>query len=109
MKYAYDNNGLSWRCVADDYVATSEEVLFENPPSDEQISLSFPAYTALKAAKGAQAALNKSDSTVIRCVSAGIPVPQSWQTYRNALRAMANGTDTTSTSLPSMPDYPFGT
>jgi hypothetical protein len=57
----------------------------------------------------AQAGLNKSDITCTRCYSAGVPVPSSWQSYRNALRCIANGTDTTSTTLPAIPQYPQGT
>ena len=53
--------------------------------------------------------LTKSDITVLRCISAGIPVPTEWQTYRTALRAIVNGTDTASTSLPTQPPYPAGT
>ena len=57
----------------------------------------------------ASAALIKSDVTVARCVSAGVSVPAEWQTYRNALRAIVNGTDTTSTALPAIPAYPSNT
>ena len=56
----------------------------------------------------AQAALTKSDITVVRCYSAGVAVPAANQTYRNALRAIVNGTDTTSTVLPSEPTMPVG-
>lgn len=44
----------------------------------------------------AQAALDKSD-------------PKAWDTYRDALRAIVNGSDTTSVSLPTVPSYPAGT
>jgi len=47
--------------------------------------------------------------TIIRCVAAGIAVPAAWKTYVQALRAIANGTDTTSTTLPTRPAYPAGT
>ena len=57
----------------------------------------------------AQAALNKSDVTVLRCISAGVVVPTEWQTYRIALRYIINGTDTSSTYLPTVPEYPSGT
>ena len=57
----------------------------------------------------AQTALNKSDVTIIRCVSAGVTVPAAWQTYRVALRAIVGGTDTVSTALPTRPAYPSGT
>ena len=56
----------------------------------------------------AQVALDKSDITVLRCVSASVAVPSAWQTYRTALRAIVNGTDKTSTSLPVTPSFPIG-
>ena len=56
----------------------------------------------------AQAALTKSDITVIRCYSAGVAVPSANQTYRNALRAIVTGADTTSTVLPTEPPIPTG-
>lgn len=53
----------------------------------------------------AQAALDKSDTTVLRCVSAGITVPADWQAYRVALRSIvASGVG----PLPVMPGYPAG-
>ena len=58
----------------------------------------------------AQTALTKTDTTVLRCYSAGVAVPADIQAYRVALRAIATGKDTTSTVLPTEPtDYPKGT
>lgn len=59
----------------------------------------------------AQFELNKSDVTIMRCLSADpvVAIPAAWTTYRSALRDIVNGTDTTSTSLPSVPAYPAGT
>jgi hypothetical protein len=54
-------------------------------------------------------ALVASDLVVIRCYSSSIPVPSEWNTYRNSLRGIVNGTDTTSTVLPTRPSYPPGT
>ena len=69
------------------------------------------ALAAEKAAfvQSAQTALDKSDVTVLRCVSTGVVVPTEWQTYRIALRNIINGTDTSSTYLPTVPQYPSGT
>lgn len=66
-----------------------------------QIKLAFKA--------SAQAALSRSDTTVIRCSENVLPVPAEWATYRKALRAIANGSDTASTVLPTAPSYPAGT
>ena len=58
----------------------------------------------------AQALLDKSDISVTRILAKAIPVPADINAYRDALRAIVNGTDTTSTSLPTAPtDYPTGT
>jgi len=54
----------------------------------------------------AQVALDKSDTIMMRCVEDGIAAPVVWNTYRKALRAIASGTDTTSTILPVQPEYP---
>jgi hypothetical protein len=54
----------------------------------------------------AKALLEQSDRVVLRCYSAGVPVPTIWQSYRMNLRAVVNGTQST---LPTMPAYPIGT
>lgn len=46
---------------------------------------------------------------IIRCIAAGLAVPSAWQSYIVALRAIANGSDTTSTSLPTQPAFIAGT
>ena len=57
----------------------------------------------------AQVALSKSDVTISRCVENSVSVPAVWATYRKALRAIVDGSDTTSTTLPIIPSYPAGT
>ncbi len=57
----------------------------------------------------AQTALDAADITMLRCVENSVSVPAAWATYRKALRAIMNGTDTTSTALPTRPSYPAGT
>ena len=57
----------------------------------------------------AKTALTKSDITLLRCIEVGIAVPADWSNYRAQLRAIVNGTDTTSTTLPPQPAYPAGT
>ena len=116
MTLAYSNNGLSFRAVDDDYVAQTGEVLFEDYATPDELTAAFSGY-AVAIAKlnrapfiaSAQAALDKSDTTVLRCYSAGVAVPSAWQTYRAALRAIVSGSDTTSTTLPITPAYPSGT
>jgi hypothetical protein len=57
----------------------------------------------------AQITLEETDLVAFRCFKAGVAYPQEWQAYTLALRAIVNGTDTASTSLPSKPAYPAGT
>ena len=63
------------------------------------------AQAALKAA--AQAALDKSDVTLLRCYEAGVAVPAEWATYRGQLRGIVGGTSE-ATELPVRPEYPVG-
>ncbi len=65
---------------------------------------SAAAAAALKAS--AQTALDKSDTTAIRCVKAGVDFPADWQTYVLALRAIIAGGPG---PVPSHPAYPAGT
>ena len=57
----------------------------------------------------AQSALIKTDIVAARCVKAQVVFPSAWLTYVQALRAIVNGSDTVSTSLPDQPSYPGGT
>lgn len=56
----------------------------------------------------AQAALDRSDITVIRCYEHVVAVPAEWVAYRDALRAVVAGGPTSAT-LPAQPAYPAGT
>ncbi|OIR10967.1 hypothetical protein GALL_71380 [mine drainage metagenome] len=68
--------------------------------------------SAIPLPQQAQSALDKvtgPSGTIMRCVAAGVAVPAAWTTYVQALRAIASGTDKTSTALPPQPAYPAGT
>jgi hypothetical protein len=67
-----------------------------------------PAAAGHSLAVQAQAALDKSDTTLLRCVENTVPVPAAWVAYRVALRAIVGGSST-ATALPTMPAYPAGT
>lgn len=58
---------------------------------------------------GAHEALKVSDTTLLRCVENGVALPAEWRSYREALRAIAGGSDATSPTLPPRPAYPAGT
>lgn len=114
--FAYYNDGLFFRAVDPDYQPVAGEVLFETYATPEQLTLAFRGYAGAIAAydrepliRNAELALEASDVTVIRCVSAGVTIPAEWQSYRNALRAIVNGADTVSIQLPPNPPYPSGT
>ena len=136
MLIAYSDDGMAFRHVQDAipavhdeegnllkeaipaYVAKDGEVLFTDTPTADQLTAAFPNYASrvahsarLPLIASAQAALDKSDTTVMRCYSASpqVAVPTEWTTYRSELRQIINGTDTTSVSLPITPAYPAGT
>ena len=76
------------------------------PVAAERVITPEQATGILKAE--AQAALDRSDITVIRCVEHSAAVPETWLAYREELRAIVAGTST-ATELPSRPEYPAGT
>lgn len=53
--------------------------------------------------------VTSASGTIMRCLAAGVSVPEEWSAYVMALRAIANGTDIISTALPEPPAYPEGT
>ena len=58
----------------------------------------------------AQAALDKSDITMLRCTENAVAVPPAWAAYRVALRAIIKAPSGDPTvALPSVPAYPAGT
>jgi hypothetical protein len=48
MRICYDDNGLSWRHVAEDYAAQSGEVLFDHEATSEELTAAFSGYTTAK-------------------------------------------------------------
>ncbi len=66
-----------------------------------------PAPAAMPPVIAAQAALDASDRTLLRCLENGVAVPSAWAQYRTALRAIVAGG--TATALPTRPAYPAGT
>ena len=80
-----------------------------NPPS--VIPASQAQIDAVLAMKLRSDARSKLDivtgprGQAIRAFVAGIQLTTDWQAYITTLRAIANGTDTTSTSLPVQPAY----
>jgi hypothetical protein len=67
-----------------------------------------PAPPAPDTRSAAQAALDKSDVTVVRCYEHGVAVPADWVAYRAALRVIVDGGPTTA-ALPVAPAFPAGT
>lgn len=76
-------------------------------PAPTAAELAAIAHAAL--VSSASALLNMTDMVCLRCYKAGVTFPAAWQTYTTALRAIVNGTDTTSSTLPTQPVYPAGT
>lgn len=58
----------------------------------------------------AQAALDCSDVTIIRCMENSVAVPAEWLAYRKDLRSIISASSGDATvSLPTRPAYPSGT
>lgn len=58
----------------------------------------------------AQAAIDKSDATMLRCAENSVAVPAAWACYRKALRAIVGAASGDPTKpLPTRPSYPAGT
>lgn len=81
-------------------------------PLDEYAQISTAQIPALALQLAARAALNivtGPTGQFMRAVAAGISPTDTrlapWQTYVQALRAIVNGTDTASTTLPTQPAY----
>lgn len=68
-----------------------------------------PTVKAASLVPQALVALTKSDLVALRCFKSGVVFPTEWLAYVQALRKIANGSDTTSTVLPTAPSYPAGT
>lgn len=86
-------------CVA---ITDADAQAIQNPP---------PTAAQLHAelVASAHAALDATDLVCLRCYKAGVTYPAEWQTYTTELRSIVNGTDKTSTTLPTQPSYPAGT
>jgi hypothetical protein len=78
------------------------------PAGKTQDEINAEAWHELQSS--AKSELGKSDITVLRCVENGIPVPETWATYRQGLRAIISApSGDASQGLPIKPAYPAGT
>ena len=64
-----------------------------NPPTAAELWVTYHST--------AQAALDASDMTAIRCLKSGVTFPAGWLAYCQALPVIV--------ALPTKPDYPAGT
>jgi hypothetical protein len=77
-----------------------------NTPQPAQSAADIAAAQQAQLQAQAQAALVKSDVTLLRCSEHGIAIPPEWATYRAQLRQVMQGTLSV---LPAQPGYPAGT
>lgn len=82
----------------DDDLVTVNPYLPPPPPTPEQVRARLRGQAAKE--------LDKSDTTVLRCLEAGESIPPAWVKYRSDLRVIIGGSDSTSIELPSKPAYP---
>jgi len=83
-------------------VDTSYEVYVTEQPPVPGPTLADDAFNELQKA-------TSGSGTIMRCLVAGVDIPPEWKAYVFALRAIVNGTDTISNTLPARPAYPAGT
>ncbi len=77
-----------------------EEAAFK---ADQQALQATASAAAQRAS--AQDALRANDRVALRCVKAGVPYPDAWKDYDQALRAVIDGGG----EMPARPGYPEGT
>lgn len=73
---------------------------FAAPPAPAVPPANYPAL--------AQAALDKSDVTILRCYEHSVAVPADWTAYRATLRGIRGGAVVV-TEMPVEPAFPAGT
>jgi len=86
-------------------ITQAEADALQNPPKTAaqiQQELRTSAQIALDRVTG-------PSGTIMRCIVVGVPIPAEWSAHVIALRAIANGTDTTNVKLPVQPPFPSGT
>jgi hypothetical protein len=92
---------IAWVLCAGDITAG---FIYDGTEFSPPVAVEADASVALKL--DAQALLDKSDNTVLRCYEAGVSVPASWVEYRSRLRAIVSAG---SGLIPTRPAYPAGT
>ena len=79
-------------------------------PSATQVAAYAAAITWAAFQAKAQAALDKSDITILRCAENSVAVPPAWVAYRKSLRAILGASSGDATqAFPTQPSYPAGT
>lgn len=100
------NSAMTWVDIS--AVTPAPQVGWSAVETNGAWSFVAPVVAPVNFAPLAQAALDKSDVTVIRCFEHGVAVPSDWTAYRAVLRAIVAGTSVVS-ELPVAPAYPVGT
>lgn len=104
MSYAVKNDGSGWRAVN-----KADDVGPDETFSETQPALTFD-FAWMEYQRRAQVALDRSDTTILRCAEAGVVVPAAWAAYRKSLRAIIGAkTGDATAALPAQPAYPAGT
>lgn len=99
------------------WTAEGDIEFFDDTPAEvvKGVKAVYAAHDPAKPSWGdlklqAQAALDSSDVTIMRCAESAVPVPSNWAAYRKALRAIVGAeSGDSSKGLPAKPPYPAGT
>lgn len=103
-KIYFLDDGVDHTAWLKDAVPVKDEAELATLRSDK-----VPGASKIKLTMAALSALVKCDAVGLRCWKSSVPFPPEWLAYDVALRAIANGTDTSATVLPAQPAYPAGT
>jgi hypothetical protein len=96
-----------WKQVSYDATTGVLSVPDDHAADVQNFDYSAASAAAVAAANklAAQAALDKSDITMLRCLENSVAIPSDWVTYRHALRTCVTSGD----ALPVRPAFPQGT
>jgi hypothetical protein len=106
MKYFQDSAGTV-HGIDDTDPSQAADLAAAIPDGWTDITASWPPAPPNPLIALAVAALAASDRVAIRCIKKDVSFA-TWLSYDEALVAIINGTDTTSTTLPTKPAYPAG-
>lgn len=110
IERAIEITGAQWQACLDAPLGWTVIDHTLTAPTTSQIEARQAADARASHQADAMAALDASDTTILRCYENGVAVPPAWTAYRRALREVVSATSgDPANGLPSKPPYPSGT